>query len=194
MFFDSRALLTQLTEKHPPAIPATPAIRDKGIAEIAKIADSGKPAERHLALVIDVERVLNRSLGYLIEPDPLLPGLCIFSMEDIRDIETGSLPLENARRYLDQIEQQHPHLKDRGQPGDQHPIMAALDELKRDGLELLKEDAGFIRHQIGHRMNWRDLLGRYKERWLDAMDGHQSHQRQNRGRFAANQWLLEVAE
>lgn len=137
----------------------------------------------------DLADQLGRSLAYLTAPDDRLPGLCLFSRDDIQDIESGVLPLDNAKRYLEQMEQQFPHLQSGGDDSGDHPLLKAMDDLKHSGIELVPEDRRYIRDKIGHRMNWATFLDGYKREWLAAMDGCLPHQKQNRGRFAANTWL-----
>lgn len=141
-------------------------------------------------LEVDVAESLGRSLSYLTNADSRLPGLCLFSLSDILDIETGILPLESAKRYLDSIERQYPHLQ--SGDSDDHPIIRAIDELKQLGLEIVPEDRRFIRERLGHHMNWKAELNEYLEVWLlAAATTPQPHKRQNAGRFAANTWLRE---
>ncbi len=71
-------------------------------------------------------------------------------------------------------------------------IVQAIENLKGEGLEIIRDDDRFIRDCIAHRMNWRALLDSYREKWLSGMEGHKPHQAQNKGRFAANTWLREV--
>ena len=189
MFFNSRALLNDNAQVSSPANLANLATCQaetgeltRKVAEVAKVASNDDP-------VINVAEVLGRPLAYLTAPDDRLPGLCLFSRDDIQDIESGVLPLDNAKRYLEQMEQQYPHLQSGGDDSGDHPLLKAMDDLKHSGIELVPEDRRHIRDKIGHRMNWATFLDGYKREWLAAMDGCLPHQKQNRGRFAANTWL-----
>ena len=155
----------------------------------SNIGNTGNTEKQQCQSDTAVADQLGRSLAYLTAPDDRLPGLCLFSQDDIQDIESGALPLDNAKRYLEQMEQQYPHLQSGGDDSGEHPLLKAMDDLKHSGIELVPEDRRYIRDKIGHRMNWATFLDGYKREWLAAMEGCLPHQKQNRGRFAANTWL-----
>ena len=149
-----------------------------------------------------IAAALDRQPEYLTAPDDRLPGLCLLAGDDIEDIQAGRLPIEAARLYLSNTERDHPHLAERREPvwldavteAERTPIDAGIERLKKQGLEIVPEDARLIRQRLGCRMDWPGRLDDYRLVWLEAMDGQLPHQKQNRGRFAANTWLREVME
>lgn len=144
--------------------------------------------------LVNVPEALDRPMHYLIRADDRLPGLCLFSRQDIEEAETGVLPLANAKRYLEKMEREHPHLIEIRQDPDAHPIELAMDRLKGAGLEIVKDDRLFIRGLLGHKMFWRQTLSEYKQTWRATMESvEQPHKQQNAGRRAANSWLRESA-
>jgi hypothetical protein len=75
-------------------------------------------------------------------------------------------------------------------------LSTRADELKTgwaeiDTLPLLAEDWVFLRERIRGRRDAAALLARYAVRWRAAADVEPvSFRKANRGRFAANSWLL----
>lgn len=151
-----------------------------------------KTQSANSAQQINVAESLGRTLDYLTAADDRLPGLCLFSLDDIQDVEAGLLPLDNAKRYLENMERDYPHLQRGGSDTGEPPLLKALDELQQSGIELVHDDRTFIREKIGHRMDWRNRLDGYRSVWLDAMSKEAvPHRQQNVGRRAGNTWLRE---
>lgn len=80
--------------------------------------------------------------------------------------------------------------------GGEDQLEALIDSLRADGLQVLGEDAVFIRKQLPYNQQDRaKLVDVYRSRWINAMGRTPlEHQKQNAGRFAANTWLLERDE
>lgn len=206
-------LVTPVTRPNLPMLPlqasndgagntVTPVTREKPKSESNSQNRQSEITPPPLAIP-DVAGALNRPMAYLLESDARLPGLCLMIEADIEDIQCGRLPLENARTYLSRTEAAHPHLAERLKLARQEtvtttrPVMPTLEDgierLRAGGLELVQDDVRFIRQRIGTRTNWPDLLGQYQVQWLLAAATEPApHRRQNAGRRAANQWLLEV--
>lgn len=70
----------------------------------------------------------------------------------------------------------------------------SLKAFNKDGIELTCEDLTFLRQLLPFDPYKRDTtLAQYKAIWHEAMQNESaSHQKQNKGRYAANVWLREA--
>ncbi|MFW5453766.1 hypothetical protein [Thioalkalivibrio sulfidiphilus] len=63
------------------------------------------------------------------------------------------------------------------------------------GLPLLPDDWLFVNHKTVGRTDQAALLQEYRRRWLEASEAEPvAHKQANRGRYAANIWLLGATE
>ncbi len=73
--------------------------------------------------------------------------------------------------------------------------MGYIDQCKAVGMELLRDDANYIRERLKNIPKKRHIyvLRRYREVWLETMKGCPNERiRQSIGRKAANLFLLEI--
>lgn len=70
----------------------------------------------------------------------------------------------------------------------------SLKAFNKDGIELTYDDLVFLRQLLPFDPYKRDTtLAQYKAIWHEAMQNElASHQKQNKGRYAANVWLREA--
>lgn len=133
-----------------------------------------------------------------ITPEEVIRGLRLwqspFCRTDLEDLQTGALPLWQARDYLALWIRENPekvaHLKSgrEAQP-DQEQITTMA---KRLSLPLLPEDSRFLHLRLAtlptEKHEW--IIQEYRRLWIVASEGEpDTRKKQNTGRRAANRWL-----
>ena len=71
--------------------------------------------------------------------------------------------------------------------------MNFTDYAATEGCQLLRDDINFVRQRLNYvpKTQRRAFMLRYVALWLQAMDEEPiQHKKQNRGRYAANSWLV----
>lgn len=74
-------------------------------------------------------------------------------------------------------------------------ILVALKPSPLEGLPMLWDDKVFVHQHTQERTDQHALLQEYRRRWLEASEAEPlAHKQANRGRYAANIWLLGATE
>ncbi|WP_421860819.1 hypothetical protein [Marinobacter salarius] len=117
-----------------------------------------------------------------------------FCRADLEDLETGALPLWQAREYLALWIRENPekiaHLKSGREMQPEQNRYAPLS--KRLSLPLLPEDNRFIHLRLAalpaEKHEW--IIQEYRRLWIHASEAEpNTRKKQNTGRRAANRWL-----
>ena len=88
----------------------------------------------------------------------------------------------------------NPHNPHAASVETQKPLPVTLEYFRAQGVELLPEDLAFLRwHLPKDTVRRNSCIGRYVSEWHDAMQGEPvTHRKANKGRRAANTWLLDL--